>query len=159
MENNTTTLVTNNNSSINKKYAFWARFNQVLSIIQGVFALPIGVLFIIAGAKLNKSIEIANNLDTAEESEIKPLSQNLIESVKSFHQFMVIGFLSSIVFGIILGIVLAGFFVSLLSQIKYNGYEEDIQTNPAMINRVNPNNEQILDRIEDTPPNPDPIIN
>jgi hypothetical protein len=158
MENKITTNSTSNQTSINKKYAFWARFNQVLAIIQGVFALPIGVLFIIAGAKLNKSIEIANNLDTAEESEIKSLSQNLIESVKSFHQFMVIGFLASIVFGILLGIAFLGFFISLLSQYKNVDFES-INTSPAMINKFPAKDDQFLDRVEDLPSNLDQVNN
>jgi hypothetical protein len=111
-------MIKNTTSTNNKSYAFWARFNQILVIVQGIFTLPIGVIFIIASAKLNNSIEIANRLDLAQDSEIRQQSQELINSVKGYHKYMSIGVLATMIIGILFGIMFVLFFLSILNQLE-----------------------------------------
>jgi hypothetical protein len=95
--------IVNNNpnlemSKLSKDYKFWARFNQVLVIIGGVFSLPVGALAIIGAVKFNKSIETVN--EVSQDSK----TQDFVESVKELQKWSVINFIVALVLGIIFGI-------------------------------------------------------
>jgi hypothetical protein len=101
--NNPEIKIANNDSNLeisklSKDYKFWARFNQVLVIIGGVFSLPVGALAIVGAVKFNKSIEIVD--ETSKDSKTK----EFVESVKEFQKWSVINIFGAWVFGIIIGI-------------------------------------------------------
>jgi hypothetical protein len=85
-------------SKLSKDYKFWARFNQILVIIGGVFSLPVGALAIIGAVKFNKSIEIVD--ETSKETK----TQEFVESVKEFQKWSVISVFGAWVFGIVIGL-------------------------------------------------------
>ncbi len=94
-------------SKLSKDYKFWTRFNQILVIIGGVFSLPIGALAIIGAFKLNKSIEIVDEVNKDAKS------QEFVESIKEFHKWIVINFIAAMSLGLLIGIVFGAFFFSL----------------------------------------------
>jgi hypothetical protein len=85
-------------SKLSKDYKFWARFNQVLIIIGGVFSLPVGALAIVGAVKFNKSIEIVD--ETSKDAK----TQEFIESVKDLQKWSVINIFGAWIFGIFIGI-------------------------------------------------------
>ncbi len=95
-------------SKLSKDYKFWARFNQVLVIIGGVFSLPIGALAIVGAVKLNKSIEIVDEVNKDSKS------QEFVESVKEFHKWMIINVIVALCVGILVGIAFGALFFGVI---------------------------------------------
>lgn len=95
-------------SKLTKDYKFWARFNQVLVIIGGAFSLPFGASAIVAGIQLNKSIENVDNISKDAQT------NNFVESVKSFHKWMVINVIVGICLGVLIGILFGALIFSAI---------------------------------------------
>jgi hypothetical protein len=134
-------------SKLSKDYKFWARFNQILVIIGGVFSLPVGALAIIGAVKFNKSIEIVD--ETSKDSK----TQEFVESVKEFQKWSVISVFGAWIFGIVIGLafgalifgtIMAGIDAEkrnpMRNQNLNSSYGSQKSESSSITNSVNPNN-------------------
>lgn len=126
-------------SKLSKDYKFWGRFNQILVIIGGVFSLPFGALAIVGGVKLNKSLEIVNEVHNDAKS------NEFVESVKEFHKWAVINFIVAFCLGILIGIAFGAiFFGTIMAAIsaekKNPGYKSS-----SSLDYMMPNTDSRLD--------------
>lgn len=140
--------VINNNSGVeisklSKDYKFWARFNQVMIIIGGVFSLPVGALAIVGAVKFNKSIEIVD--ETSKDAK----TQEFIESVKDLQKWSVINIFGACIFGIFIGIAFGALIFGLIMT-GVNSSTKNQMVYPSSSDNYNPYNPEIGSKPEAT---------
>jgi hypothetical protein len=115
-----------------KSFKTWARVDQILNIISGVFSFPFGIPGIVAGIKLNKAIE---NVETVSQDKA---TQEFVESVKEFHKWAVIKvitmFVATLLIGVLFGALFASGFFAAMNEAK----SQKLQTYPSNTYQANP---------------------